>query len=63
MSEAFLKLSDGNIEVYSAGIKSAENVHPKAIKVMQEIGIDISNNKTKSVDLFLNQKFDYVITV
>jgi arsenate reductase (thioredoxin) len=63
MAEGFLKSFDKNLEVYSAGTKPTSKVHPKAIKVMAEIGIDLSENKPKSVDLFLNQPFDYVITV
>ena len=62
MAEGFLKSFDKNLEVYSAGTKPTSKVHPKAIKVMAEIGIDLSENKPKSVDLFLNQPFDYVIT-
>lgn len=63
MAEAFLKSFDNKLVVYSAGTKPSEQVHPKAIQVMKEIGIDISKNKTKSVDEFLNEEFDYVITV
>lgn len=63
MAEGFLKSFDKNLDVYSAGTKPTSQVHPKAIKVMAELGIDLSNNKPKSVDLFLNKSFDYVITV
>lgn len=63
MAEAFLKSFNKNIEVYSAGTAPSNNVNPFAIKVMKEIGIDLSNNKTKSVDEFISQEFDYVITV
>lgn len=38
-------------------------VHPKAVIVMQELGIDISESKPKSVNEFLEESFDYVITV
>ncbi len=63
MAEAFLKSFDRNLEVYSAGTQPADRVHPKAVQVMKEAGIDISANKTKTVDRFLAQPFDYVITV
>lgn len=63
MAEAFLKSFDRNLEVYSAGTAPAGRVHPKAIQVMKEVGIDISANKTKTVQQFLSQPFDYVITV
>ncbi len=63
MAEGFLKSFDKNLEVYSAGTEPTLKVHPKAIQVMSELGIDLSNNKPKSVAQFLNQSFDYVITV
>jgi arsenate reductase len=63
MAEGFLKSFDSNLTVYSAGTKPTDKVHPKAIQVMQEIGIDISKNEPKSVDEFLPKAFDYVITV
>ena len=63
MAEAFLKSFDNRLEVYSAGTNPADRVHPKAVQVMKEVGIDISGNKTKTVEQFLAQSFDYVITV
>ena len=63
MAEGFLKSFDNNLEVYSAGTNPATQVHPKAIQVMKEVGIDISGNYPKSVEKFLNESFDYVITV
>ena len=63
MAEGFLKSFDNRLEVFSAGTEPSDQVHPKAIQAMQEIGIDISKNFPKSVDTFLNQAFDYVITV
>lgn len=63
MAEGFLKSFDPEMEVFSAGTNPADAVSSRAVKVMKEIGIDISNNKPKSVDQFLNQSFDYVITV
>lgn len=49
-------------EVFSAGTKPSI-VRPEAIKVLQEIGIDISTNRSKSVDVFINEEIDYVLTV
>ncbi|MGC9364996.1 MAG: arsenate reductase ArsC [Fidelibacterota bacterium] len=63
MAAAFLKNYDPSLSVYSAGTEPAERVNHHAIKVMAEIGIDISKNKTHHVDEYLNDDFDYVITV
>jgi arsenate reductase len=49
-------------EVFSAGTKPVP-VRPEAIAVMKEIGIDISGHRSKSVDEFAGQEFDFVITV
>jgi len=63
MAEGFLKYMAGDrFEVYSAGVKPTA-VNPLAIKVMAEIGIDISKHRSKSVMEFIDQSFDYVITV
>jgi arsenate reductase len=63
MAEGFLKSFDSNLEVYSAGTRPAERVHPNAVQVMKELGIDLSGHRPKTVDQFLNQSFDYVVTV
>ena len=63
MAEGFLKSFDKSLEVYSAGTKPSAKVHPKAIQVMNEVGIDLSQNYPKIVDQFLNESFNYVITV
>ena len=63
IAQGFLKSFDDKIEVESAGTQPASKVSPKAIKVMGETGIDISKNSPKSVDEFLNNEWDYVITV
>lgn len=56
------ELGKGKLEAYSAGLhKSA--VNPTAIEAMKEIGIDISNQYSKPVQDFLDQKFDYVVTM
>jgi len=62
MAEGFLQQFDDH-EAFSAGTKPGAAVHPKAIVVMQEVCIDISANKPKSVEQFLKEEFDYVITV
>jgi len=63
MAEGFLKSFDNNLDVVSAGTEPSKMVHPLAIKVMQEYDIDLSTNKPKSVNEFLNNELDYVITV
>jgi len=63
MAEGFLKSFDSNLEVYSAGTEPTSQVHPKAIEVMLEVGIDLSKNNPKSISKFLDKEFDYVITV
>src|SRR5659263_385951 len=63
MAQGFLKSFDSTIEVQAAGTFPATKVNPRAIKVMDEAGIDISKNSPKSIDEFLNDEWDYVITV
>lgn len=63
MAEGYLKSLDGSLFVYSAGTHPAEVVNPFAVKAMNEIDIDISHGKPESVDDYINQPFDYVITV
>lgn len=63
MAEAFLKSFDESLEVFSAGTKPADRIHPVAVRVMKEVEIDISHKKTKAVAQFLAESFDYVITV
>ena len=53
----------GRFDVASAGSKPAGCVHPLAIQVMKEIGIDISAHRSKHLDEFLNQEVETVITV
>ncbi len=52
----------GKIEAFSAGLNPS-SVNPYAIKVMAEIGIDISNQKSRSIELFYGKEFDYIITL
>jgi arsenate reductase len=63
MAHGFLQSYDKNITVCSAGTEPAKEVNPKAVKVMKEAGIDISHHKPKLVDQYLNDEWDYVITV
>ena len=63
MAEGFLKSFDDELEVFSAGVKPEERVNPNAVRVMQEIGVDISSGKPQDVNEFINDSFDYVITV
>ena len=63
MAEGFLRSFDPQLEVSSAGTAPSDRVHPKAIKVMKEKGIDISDHTPELVDGFIDQPFDYVITV
>jgi len=65
MAEAFLKqMAGGRFDVESAGLEPGI-LNPLVVEVMKEIGIDISQNKTKSVFDFYRQgkRYDYVITV
>ena len=63
MAEGVLRhYGSGRYEVFSAGTKPSR-VNPVAIQVMKEIGIDISGHRSKHVDEFKGQTFDYVITV
>ena len=63
MAHGFLQSFDNRLEVYSAGTKPAEKVNPMAVKVMDEMGIDLSSHSPKSVNLYTGQEWDYVITV
>ena len=63
IAEGYLKhYAKGKAEVYSAGIET-HGVNPRAIAVMKEDGIDISNNTSNNIDEYRNIYFDYVITV
>ena len=63
MAEGLLRHDGGErFEVFSAGV-SPSRVRPEAIEAMREVGVDISNQRSKSVEEFAGQAFDYVITV
>ena len=63
MAEGFLRSFDSRLGIFSAGTNPAPHANSYAIAVMKDVGIDISKNKPQSVDLFLSDSFDYVITV
>ena len=64
LAEGILRAAAGDlVEVHSAGSKPAGYVHPKAIQVMSEIGIDISGHTSKHMNDFLDRKITTVITV
>jgi arsenate reductase len=64
LAEGILRHAAGDLfDVHSAGSKPAGQVHPKAISVMREIGIDISGHTSKHMNEFLQRKIDTVITV
>jgi arsenate reductase len=63
MAEGILRALGGDrLEAYSAGLQPSR-VNQNAIKVLKEIGIDISGQRSKHINEYLGQKFDYVITV
>ncbi|MBN8707769.1 MAG: low molecular weight phosphatase family protein [Verrucomicrobia bacterium 61-8] len=64
LAEGILRQAAGDLlDVRSAGSKPAGYVHPKAIAVMKEIGIDISGHRSKHMDEFLGKSVETVITV
>lgn len=63
MAHGFLQSFDKSLEVHSAGTEPGFEVNKRAIKVMAEAGIDISGHYPKSVDEYINEEWDYVITV
>jgi arsenate reductase (thioredoxin) len=63
MAEGFLASFDPTLSVFSAGTAPAAIVHPLAIKVMAEKGIDLSAHQPEHVDIYLDKQFDFVITV
>jgi len=63
MAEAWTRILKGDqFEASSAGVKP-QGVDPRAIKAMAEVGLDISGQKSKNVDVFRDTEFDYVITL
>jgi arsenate reductase len=63
MAEGLAKeICKGVMEIYSAGLMSA-GIHKKAIAVMKELGIDISEHKSKKIDEYLLREMDFVVTL
>ncbi len=63
MAEGLLRhIAGGRFEVFSAGV-APSHVRPEAVEAMREIDIDISSHRSKSVEEFTGQEFDYIITV
>jgi arsenate reductase len=63
MAHGFLQSFDKNLTVCSAGTNPSQKVNEKAVVVMKEVGIDISHHKPKSVEIYLDEVWDFVITV
>lgn len=63
MAHGFLQSFDPNMKVCSAGTEASGKLNSKAVLAMKEAGIDISHNTSDSVDLYLGEEWDYVITV
>ncbi len=63
MAHGFLQSFDSNIKVCSAGTNASGKLNEKAVAVMKEAGVDISHHTSDSVDMYLDQEWDYVITV
>lgn len=63
MAEGFLRSFEPQLEVFSAGTEPSDRVHPRAVEVMKEKGIDLSDHLPKKVDQFMDDSFDFVITV
>lgn len=63
MAEGYLrKFANGKADVYSAGVET-HGVNPRAVIIMEEDGIDISNHSSNNVNEYRHIEFDYVITV
>jgi arsenate reductase len=63
MAQGWLQSFDKSLEVHSAGTVPATQVNSGAIRVMAEVGIDISGHYPKNVSQYLGEVWDYVITV
>ncbi|WP_167612578.1 arsenate reductase ArsC [Maribellus sediminis] len=63
MAHGFLQSFDARIQVESAGTEASGKLNHKAVEVMKEIGIDISSHTSDSVEKYLDEEWDYVITV
>jgi arsenate reductase len=63
MAEGFLRSFYSELEVYSAGTRPEKAINPRTVVVMNEVGIDMSGGVPNPVEKYLDQSFDFVITV
>lgn len=63
MGHGFMQSFDARLQVYSAGTQAAGKLNAEAVKAMAKIGMDITSHTSDSVQKYLNQEWDYVITV
>lgn len=63
MAHGFLQSFDESLHVYSGGTEPANVVNPYAVEVMREVGVDIGKHVPTNVNIYLEKKWDYVITV
>src|SRR3989339_156598 len=63
MAHGFLQSFDSRIQVASAGTEASGKLNPTAVQVMKEVGIDISHHTSDTVSKYLDQEWDFVITV
>jgi len=63
MAAGILRSLDPDLQVLSAGTRPASRVHPLAVRVMRETGIDLSGARPRDVETLLERSFDYVVTV
>ena len=63
MAHGFLQSLDEKLIVRSAGTEASGKLNQNAVAVMKEVDIDISHHTSDSVDLYLEEEWDYVITV
>jgi len=63
MAHGFMQSFDSRLEVYSAGTEASGKLNQTAVQIMNEIDINISSNTSDSVSKYLNEEWDYVITV
>lgn len=63
IAHGFLQSFDPNLTVCSAGTEASGRLNQTAVKVMAEVGIDISHHTSDQVDIYLDQEWDYVVTV
>ena len=63
MAHGFMQAFDSRLEVASAGTEASGKLNAKAVSVMKDIGIDISHHQSNSVSQYLNEAWDFVVTV